>query len=84
MSIENTAQSTNTKQGEKMSGEKLQAKEVQQIYNAALTALYKLADESKLQVDRQAVQEAIKKEAKSIIDGICPTINRILEKRKEN
>jgi hypothetical protein len=60
----------------------LNTAEVQQIYNSALTKLYEMAKQSKLAVNNVGVQEAIKKEAKSIVEGICPTINRIFEKRK--
>ena len=69
---------------EKVTGSELTTKEVQQIYNAALTKLYEMAKQSKLSVNNINVQEAIKKEAKGIVESICPTINKILQRRKEN
>ena len=61
----------------------LKTKEVQQIYNSALTTLYDLAKESKLNINDIRTQEAIKKEARRIVEGICPALNRILKKRNE-
>jgi hypothetical protein len=74
----------NTEKLEKTTGLELTTKEVQQIYNSALTKLYEMAKQSKLPINNIGVQEAIKKEAKGIVESICPAINRILQRRKEN